>query len=142
MKLSALLLAALCVPASAQYFSEGWAPGKAVPTATQAAPAFDPSKHTAAAAAAPPAQADGFLGKLLTTGPLGTLLGRAGVNVTERLAAAQQSLELWDPRIPIISDDNYKDIIVNEELTEEEERDRVWFLVMCVILTSTWYCLC
>lgn len=38
----------------------------------------------------------------------------------------------WDERIPLITDSNYQDVIVNEELSTEEEEKRVWFLIITV----------
>jgi hypothetical protein len=46
------------------------------------------------------------------------------------LEAAQAQSEIWDTRIPLITDENYNDIIVNEVLTEEEAKNRVWFLIV------------
>ncbi|KAI6034619.1 hypothetical protein PISMIDRAFT_19671 [Pisolithus microcarpus 441] len=38
----------------------------------------------------------------------------------------------WDERIPLITDLNYRDVIVDEELSTEEEEKRVWFLIIFV----------
>jgi hypothetical protein len=67
---------------------------------------------------------------MLSNGPVSQLFNRWGINITERLEAAKANTEIWDSRIPLITDDNYNDLIVNEVLTTEEEKDRVWFLVM------------
>lgn len=69
------------------------------------------------------------LSNLLASGPVASLAARAGINISEKLAEVK-SRKLWDDRIPLITDDNYEEIIVNEPMTEEEEKDRVWFLVM------------
>lgn len=136
MKLTSLLFASLALAssASAQYFSEGWKPGqpvsKSAPTATSAG--FTPGAAAATETAA--VKRSLFdLSTYLESGPLKKLFDRSGVNITERLAAAREQAKIWDDRIPLITDDNYEDIIVNETLTFEEERDRVWFLVMCVL---------
>ncbi|KAF8897868.1 hypothetical protein BD779DRAFT_1667782 [Infundibulicybe gibba] len=63
--------------------------------------------------------------------PFVSLFARFGVNITERLKDARQAA-LWDERVQLITDDNYRDLIVNEELGEQEEKDRVWFLVISV----------
>lgn len=67
----------------------------------------------------------------LSSAPVSALFDKAGINITERLANAQIN-NFWDPRIPLITDENWEDILVHEELTEEEEKDRVWFILMYV----------
>ena len=52
---------------------------------------------------------------------------KLGMNITEKL---DQAKGIWDDRIQLITDDNYEALIVNEPLTEEEESERVWCLVM------------
>ena len=65
--------------------------------------------------------------------PIQALLGRAGVNITEKLESARAAAKIWDEDIPLITDYNYNDIIVEEEFDSlEEERDRVWFIIMYV----------
>lgn len=145
MKLHGCLLAALAVCAPlvrAQYFSDGWKPGQPTTQASNAAPTggFDPAASQAAAAAqGGPASSQGnFLERVLKSGPLSNLFAKTGVNITERLEAAHAAqAAMWDQRIPLITDENYNDLIVNETFaSEEEERARVWFLVMCVPLLS------
>jgi hypothetical protein len=72
------------------------------------------------------------LEKILSLGPFADLFSSVGVNITEKLAAAAAERAL-DGRVPLITDENYDEMIVKEALTEEEERDRVWFLVMWVL---------
>lgn len=60
---------------------------------------------------------------------MGSLLGKVGVNLS---AVFNATNDIWDPRIPLITDDNYDEIIVNEPLTPEEEQKRTWFIVMYV----------
>jgi len=116
------------VAANAQYFSEGWVPGQAV-TAEPSAPS----------AGAPPSgqkpQSEPFsfssfldINNILTSGPVKGLFEKAGINITERLEAA--AVSLWDDRVPLITDENYFDMVVNETMTEEEEAKRVWVIVV------------
>ncbi|OSX59329.1 hypothetical protein POSPLADRAFT_1035645 [Postia placenta MAD-698-R-SB12] len=130
MKLLPVLVAplALSLCASAQYFSEGWKPGQpvtyeAVPTAVngQAAPA--PTSN---------GRARFSFSDILTSGPIGSAMGKLGVNLTEKWekAKAEADAEIWDTRIPLITDDNYDDLIVNEPLGPEEEDSRVWFMII------------
>ncbi|KAJ7462073.1 hypothetical protein FB451DRAFT_1267705 [Mycena latifolia] len=121
---------ALAAAANAQYFSGGWAPGQAV-TAEPAAPsggAGVPPRPKGQ-----PAQSFSFsslldVNKILTSGPVKGLFEKAGINITEKLEAASASI--WDERIPLITDTNYHDMIVNEAMTPEEEQDRVWVIVV------------
>lgn len=150
MKLTALLLASLTLAssASAQYFSQGWKPGQPLQRAqdgtgyTFQSVASTPTAGgvvppgAAPTAPAAPRKKTGFFdfSTLLETAPMKLLFDKAGVNITERLAKARNDVELWDERVPLITDDNYNDMIVEEEFaTLEEERDRVWFIVMCVL---------
>lgn len=129
MKPISLLCAALACAASANadYFSEGWKPGQAAaPTERAAQPVFTPGVQPEGGQAASPFD----MSKLLTTGPIGNLLAKAGVNLSQALNTSAQLAELWDPRIPLIHDDNYDELIANEPLTPEEEAERTWFLVM------------
>lgn len=129
-------LLALVVSVNAQYFSDGWSPGQA--QTTQEAP-------PPAVTSAPQKQADTFserlspskilsyfdFNKVLASPPSIALFSRLGINVTERLEAAFPT-KFWDERVTLITDDNYNDLIVNELLTEQEEQDRTWILIMCV----------
>lgn len=130
MRLIPLAFAALALvaPSAAQYFSAGWTPGQAVPTVTPDAPSFDAKS----ASSPPPRQGESrfSLSYLLSTGPAAQLFDRLGINVTERLEAARNHSDIWDGRVPLITDDNYNDLIVNEVLTEEEEKSRVWLLIV------------
>ena len=69
--------------------------------------------------------------------------GRKEAGLEDRCRAAQIMNNLsdvvsrgavspWDERIPFITDENFEELIVNEPLTEQEEKDRLWFIVMCV----------
>ncbi|KZT29373.1 hypothetical protein NEOLEDRAFT_1039324, partial [Neolentinus lepideus HHB14362 ss-1] len=94
--------------ASAQYFSAGWQPGQPVPRAQ---------------ASVPQAQEQKASGGLL--GSLSGLLEKAGLNIT----AAGPG---WDERVPLLTDANYEEMVVNEEMAPEEEDERVWFIVVTV----------
>ncbi|EAU84393.1 hypothetical protein CC1G_01389 [Coprinopsis cinerea okayama7 len=137
MKFSNIALGVLAfggLSARAQYFSEGWKPGQ-------------PVHHTVAEAEATYAPGGPIPGspqvqqqqKGTTPSPvsllqwldpeklLSSVLKKAGFNMT----GVGQSP--WDERIPLITDDNYHDVIVNETFeSEDEERDRVWALVVTV----------
>ncbi|CCM01744.1 uncharacterized protein FIBRA_03810 [Fibroporia radiculosa] len=121
---------ALGLGANAQYFSEGWKPGQPVtreayPTGIRT-PVHQPQ-------ATPTSEASQFkLTDLLTSGPVGSLMNKAGINITEKLekAKAEAEVEIWDTRIPLITDDSYDELIVNESLTPEEEAERVWFIII------------
>ncbi|KAI0068605.1 hypothetical protein BV25DRAFT_1781632, partial [Artomyces pyxidatus] len=138
MRLASVFLAALAIaaPASAQYFHEGWAPGKPIPTPNAQPSSFDHTNAPLAPVVKKSKSISSFftLETFLTSAPVAGLLQRvAGVNITERLElAAEAAKRIWDDRVPLITDDNYYDLIVNEELTEQEEKDRVWFLIITV----------
>ena len=136
MRPETLTLAALALvaPSCAQYFSSGWTPGQAVPTNTQAVPTNTPASPLAAETRPlpPPRQAESpfSLSYILSTGPVSQLFDRFGINITERLEVARTNSDMWDIRVPLVTDDNFNDLIVNEELTDEEEKHRVWVLIM------------
>lgn len=109
---------------NAQYFSAGWTPGQAVPSQTPS-PAHVPHSPSTPATQHGPGKMS-FLDNLVTVGPLGALSSLIGLNITGTPSAT------WDERIPLITDENYAEMIVNETLTPEEEKERVWFLIMCV----------
>ncbi|PIL37411.1 hypothetical protein GSI_01105 [Ganoderma sinense ZZ0214-1] len=135
MKLSGILFSSLLCAASAhaQYFSAGWTPGQKAPAAEEAPPepayTFDPAAHAAQATETAGKQ-PGFVDRLLTSGPIASLFGKLGVNVSD--AVARGGLSPWDERIPLITDENYVEMIVNETLTAQEERERIWFLIVSV----------
>ena len=138
MRLNTFALAsfAFIAPSCAQYFSAGWTPGQAVPTDTPSPPSFEPETKPLP----PPRQGESrfSLSRLLSNGGLvSQALDRLGINLTESLEAVKANSEIWDNRIPLITDDNYNDLIVNEVLTTKEEKDRVWFLIMWVFLYAS-----
>jgi hypothetical protein len=124
---------------TAQYFSEGWAPGKAVPkpssTTLGPAQATQASKPKAGLPSLKELSSMLDLTNLLASGPVASLAARAGINITEKLAVIK-SRKFWDSRVTLIDDDNYGELIVNETLTEDEEKERVWFVVMYVLLSE------
>lgn len=145
MRLLALLLGALSLsaPAHAQYFSKGWAPGDK--PVTSATPATTSAGYTPPSAAATPTKAASLLptkiptlkelsemlelSNLLAAPPIAALAAKVGINVTERLADLKAH-KYWDARVPLITDENYAAMVVNETMSEEEEKERVWFVIM------------
>lgn len=126
-------LLTLTASVSAQYFSEGWAPGKPV-TDEPPPPAATPGPG----GGKPVAQQQGGglqsafdLTKVLESGAVSKLFSRIGINISAQIEAARaQGANPWDSRIPLITDDNYDDIVVKEVLTQQEEEKRLWFIVM------------
>jgi hypothetical protein len=111
--------------AKAQYFSHGWKPGQPVTSSAPTAPEYTPAPSVAAT---PPGGS--FFQNFLASEPVVAFFEKLGINITERLGAYREQPKYWDERIPLITDDNYKETIVEESLTQEEEKARVWFLVM------------
>ena len=132
--LATFTLLALLASSNAQYFSAGWTPGQKQP---------DPQQPVASKPVPVPAEPVkatttplNLLNlfdttKILTSGPSVALFNRFGINITERMELFSLA-KIWDERIPLITDDNYDDLVVNEALTEQEEIDRVWIIVMYV----------
>ena len=138
----------LCVASlgRAQYFSEGWKPGQpaATPVQIKTDSEFESAGESGGEAERTephfqyrrepekPARLDIlslFDAKTYLESDISkNFFARFGFNITEKLAAAEAMP--WDPRVPLITDDNYEDMIVNEQLSEEEEKDRVWAIVM------------
>jgi len=121
---------------SAQYFSAGWSPGQPVPQ--RSSEGWSPDQPVPPGIKTRPGSGSFDWTKLLTSGPVASLLNSAGINVTKSFAeAADKEANRWDNRIPLITDENYEDLIVNESLTEQEEKDRVWFLIITVARGQT-----
>ncbi|KIJ69817.1 hypothetical protein HYDPIDRAFT_104448 [Hydnomerulius pinastri MD-312] len=113
--------------AHAQYFSAGWAPGQPIPTLPaqqQQQQAARPAETAEMQGNIPPKPS--FLDNLVTAGPISAITSLVGLNISGTPDA------VWDARIPLITDSNYVDMIVNEEMTPEEEEKRVWFLLITV----------
>lgn len=72
------------------------------------------------------------LENILTSGPVVALAAKAGINITEKVQAAKAAVEGtgWDSHIPLITDENYREMIVEEPLSLDELDKRVWFLLM------------
>ena len=132
MRLDAFALAVLAfaAPSCAQYFSTGWTPGQAVPTDNTPEPTSTLGAKTTPLHLPLEGQSRFDLSRILSTDRVSRFLNRFGLNITERLEAAQAFPEIWDRRIPLITDDNFDELIVNEELTDEEEKHRVWIIIM------------
>lgn len=117
---------------TAQYFSDGWSPNQSAQKETQTAAPATESSSSVAGETTPSAMGSIFnLTTILSSEPIASFLSRLGINVTASLEAAATT-KLWDDRIPLITDDNYGEIIVNETMTPEEEEQRMWFLMMFV----------
>ncbi|KAF8969393.1 hypothetical protein BDZ97DRAFT_1795371 [Flammula alnicola] len=130
---AALTLLALVGSSNAQYFSAGWSPGQKMQDEAATATVVSRPSETAVAPKATPFSFSSLLdiNKLLTSEPAVAIFSKFGVNITERVQAAQD-LKIWDERVELITDDNFNDLIVNEPLTEQEEKDRVWIIVISV----------
>ncbi|KAF8645480.1 hypothetical protein AX16_007765 [Volvariella volvacea WC 439] len=133
----ALLTTTFTTLANAQYFSAGWSPGEPVPAADDTvAPqptAYDPSANNGHTDKQGPQSLSSLfdMKNILGSRPSVALFARFGINITERLAT--QFDNMWDERIPLITDDNYEDVIAREQFeSEEEERNRLWLLVVTV----------
>ncbi|KAJ7639546.1 hypothetical protein FB45DRAFT_703754, partial [Roridomyces roridus] len=132
MKFSSVLV--LAAAANAQYFSDGWKPGQAV-TAEPAAPTIAggrPGAPSSQPAQTPSLSSFFDINNLLNSGPVKGAFAQFGINITEKLEAAAATP--WDDRIPMITDENYRRMVLEEELTPEEEEQRVW--VIAVSTTS------
>jgi len=123
----------------AQYYSAGWQPGQKVvqedANARERNPGDRPEGHLPPppdAGAAPLAETPFHWSKILTEGPIGNALLKVGFNYTAAKEEAEHRKEnMWDKRIPLITDENYGSLIVDETFSnEEEERERVWFLIV------------
>ena len=133
--LHGLSLLALLTSATAQCFSEGWDPSKPVPTSSYGKAKPAAAAEGEATAGVPedepltPSKLFSYLDteNLLKTKQAQYLFEKLGMNITEKL---DQAKGIWDDRIQLITDDIYEELIVNEPLTEEEESERVWCLVM------------
>jgi len=110
--------------ANAQYFSAGWTPGQLVPTLLTHAESQAPKSTDTAEKHGITPPKPSFLDNLVTGGPLSALSSAFGLNITGTPHVA------WDEQIPLITDANYANLIINEKMTAEEEEERVWFIIM------------
>ncbi|KAG9019544.1 hypothetical protein FRB90_000853 [Tulasnella sp. 427] len=69
---------------------------------------------------------------ILTSAPVVAIAAKAGINITERVQAAKAEAEAtgWNRHIPLITDENYREMIVQEPLSLDELDKRVWFLLI------------
>ncbi|KAG8960389.1 hypothetical protein FRC03_006586 [Tulasnella sp. 419] len=67
---------------------------------------------------------------ILTSGPIASLLEKTGLNLAERYQEAKKKAAEtgWLEDIPLITDQNYESLVVNEPLSMDEELRRVWFI--------------
>ncbi|KAG9096865.1 hypothetical protein FRC07_010868 [Ceratobasidium sp. 392] len=144
MRLSTFLAVGLNVGSSSvhAYFSEGWTPGQAVPT-VEATPTNIGTPTAPTQAPTPAAKWDWKtfsskhldLGRLVTEGPVATLLSGVGINATEQLeqARARAAERGWDENVPMLTDENYELLVKNETFaTPEEAEKRTWFVVVSI----------
>ena len=115
---------------SAQYLSRGWQPGHpAYITQDTPVPVYTPGAEQPGTSFVPSSLSELFsVNTLLTLSPVASLFEYFGVNITERIVLTKA--HLWDERITLITDDNFQELVVRESLTEEQEKDRVWIVVM------------
>ncbi|KAG6910797.1 hypothetical protein DXG01_007686 [Tephrocybe rancida] len=141
MKFSALSLGICALAAAsvhAQYFSAGWTPGQAAPSpeptpAANAGVPKDTPRKVAPQRITPSSIIKFFDITTLLSSPLSvSLFSQVGINITQRLESAIENTKVWDNRVPLITDDNFEDLIVNEPLTPQEEQDRTWIIVISV----------
>jgi hypothetical protein len=123
----------------AQYYSAGWRPNQKVVRQDADAREWAPGDHPEAnppppseIEAEPPADTPFHWSQFLTQGLIGDALLKVGLNFTAaREKVEQRKTNMWDKRIPLITDENYEDLIVKETFSsEEEENERVWFLIV------------
>jgi len=135
LSLAAISLIALAASSNAQYFSAGWRPGQAAQETTTTAEYVPQPSSTPPEPAQPqkPFSISSLFdfNRILTSAPAAALFSKVGINITEKVQAALD-LKIWDERVELITDDNYKELIVNETMTEQEAKDRVWLIVVCV----------
>jgi len=115
----------------AQYYSAGWQPGQKAVQEDADAREWTPGGHPEESPS-PPAETAFHWSKIFTEGPIGNALLKVGLNYTAaREETERRKANIWDKRIPLITDGNYEGLIVNETFSsEEEEQDRIWFLIV------------
>ncbi|KAJ3993690.1 hypothetical protein F5050DRAFT_1780023 [Lentinula boryana] len=138
MKVFWLPLIFLSLNVNGQYFSEGWKPGQAVTSESSAPlPTGVPSGtgHSDDSQKSQQLSVDG----ILNSPWISSLFAKAGVNISSiasTVGLSSKAAYPWDPRIPLITDTNFDDMIVDEELTLEEERNRTWLIVVSTSATN------
>lgn len=129
----------------AQYFSEGWKPGQPVKQTTAVEPqvTYVPgegiksgSPDSPKGQEAPPAKPTmkpSLMNLLDPEKLLGTVLQKLGYNITSHL----EDQKIWDERITLVTDDNFNELIKEEEFASDEEaQDRTWVIAMYVHILS------
>ena len=112
---------ALAVPPHAQYFSRE--PGQA---AQETAVVHErPSSQGAAEPAQLSTSSLLDLSRILISEPQTVF-----INVVNKVTKDVPQPTIWDERIVLITDKNYEKRIVNEPMNREEEKDRVWVIVV------------
>jgi hypothetical protein len=123
----------------AQYYSAGWEPGQKAARQDVDPRDWAPGDHPEGSSPPPvdtgvasPAETPFHWSQFLTEGPIGNVLLKVGLNYTAAWEEAEhRKANMWDGRIPLITDENYENLIVNETFSSEgEEKERVWFLIM------------
>lgn len=73
---------------------------------------------------------------LLTHGPFARVIERLGFNVTAHLAAAREGMPTrFYTEIPLLTDENYEEDLMNEQFSSfEEEEERVWAVMVYVLV--------
>ncbi|KZO97970.1 hypothetical protein CALVIDRAFT_512512 [Calocera viscosa TUFC12733] len=143
--------------ANAAYFSEGWKPGQPPPTRgirpgskPTSVPLGDFMKPVTPAEAPPKKSIFELVADLqnmatdaltapLRSGPVADLIHKTtGMNISYALEKAKEAKlhSRWDPRITAITDDTWEEIIEYEQLTPEEEENRVWLILITLPETN------
>ncbi|KAG6850191.1 hypothetical protein H0H93_016619 [Arthromyces matolae] len=123
--------------ANAQYFSAGWAPGQPIPnpepTPAKGGIPQDTPVKVAPQRPNPKGISELFdITNILSSSVAVSVFSKFGINITERLESAIEHTKVWDSRVPLITDDNYHELILNEPLNAQEEQDRTWMIVISV----------
>lgn len=137
------LFAVLSTTTSAAY-TDGWQPGKPYTkyltssTTTGTAGSSIPTSPTSSPQHAEQKSwsfKDIFnLENILTQGPVSRVIQKFGFNVTAQLEMARQGIPpRFAPDIPLLTDANYEDELLNEQYaSQQEEDDRVWAIMWYV----------
>lgn len=145
MRLGAIAALALVLPATTSYaYTEGWQPGQSYTkymtstSTTGSAPASIPTKGSSSTKS--PASSFSLsdlkslfsLEEILTKGPVSRVIQKFGFNVTAQLEMAREGIP---PRfaadIPLLTDANYEDELLNEQyVSPQEEDERTWAIMV------------
>jgi hypothetical protein len=121
------------LPAITYAYTEGWRPGQTYTkymTGTSAAGSSTPTRATDATPAKPWSIKDFKFGleDVLTKGPVSHVLQKFGFNVSAQLETVRKGVPpRFTTAIPLLSDANYEDDLLNERFpSPEDEDERVW----------------